>query len=246
MSLTNLEIEKLKSPIDNFETYEAYLDSFVSEDALKYLGNIDVARQLIELGINVKTEVLSKEEFYSKKQLFEKLRKTKYDVQSREYNFKDVDPAVYEVDPFLSAIAKREEDLVSGRLLVILFMRVKVKKPNGKIVEVSGYIDLAERLKTEDFRPILQGTKLLLPRKTDLSYYNWYTGACHINDSKNFKSETTFEGHHLIFKNKKDRKAIPVTAEQLDSETTQRIEVTSKIPEYEQTIIFDHFTKKRS
>jgi hypothetical protein len=246
MSLTNLEIEKLKSPIDGYDSYEAYLDSFVTQNDLTYLGNVDVARQLIELGINVKTEILTKDEFYAKKQLFEKLRKTKFDVQTREYNFRDVDPVNYESDPFLSAIAKREEDVVSGRLLVILFMRVKVRKPNGKVVETSGYIDLAERLKTEDFRPILQGTKLLLPKKTDLSYYNWYTGMCHINDSKNFKSETTFEGHQLVFKNKKDRKAIVVTAEQLDDEATQRVEVSSKIPEYEQTILFDHYTKKRS
>ena len=246
MSLTDLELEKMKSPIDNFETYEAYLDSFVTQNDLNYLGNVDIARQLVELNINVKAEVLSKNDFYAKKQLFEKLRKTKFDVQGREYNFRDIDPASYESDPFLSAIAKREEDVVCGRLLVVLFMRVKVRRPNGKVVEISGYIDLAERLKNEDFRAILQGTKLLLPKKSDLSYYNWYTGVCLINDSKNFKSETIFEGHQLIFKNKKDRKAIAVNTEQIEDESTRRVEVTSKIPEYEQTVLFDHFAKKRT
>lgn len=54
-------------------------------------------------------------------------------------------------------------------------------------MEISGYIDYAHRLKTEDFRPIFEGTKKLLPRPTDLSYYNWKTQMCVSNDSPNFK-----------------------------------------------------------
>jgi hypothetical protein len=56
-----------------------------------------------------------------------------------------------------------------------------------KNTEVSGYIDLAHRLKTEDFRPYFEGKKKILPKTTDLSYYNWKTGTCVSNDSPNFK-----------------------------------------------------------
>ena len=60
-----------------------------------------------------------------------------------------------EDDPFLVALAKREEALRNGRMTTILFIRDDPKE-NGKESkgknQVSGYIDLADRMKTEDFR----------------------------------------------------------------------------------------------
>ena len=41
--------------------------------------------------------------------------------------------------------------------------------------EISGYIDLAHRLKTEDFKNYFERVKVLLPRPSDLSFYNWDT-----------------------------------------------------------------------
>jgi len=67
--------------------------------------------------------------------------------------------------------------------MTIIFIRDKFKKKN----EISGYIDYSHRLKTEDFIPYFEGKKRLLPRMTDLSYYNWDTGVCISNDSPNFK-----------------------------------------------------------
>lgn len=83
---------------------------------------------------------------------------------------------------FLSALADREEDVLNGKKLTIIFVRVENKNS-----EISGYIDYAHRLKTEDFRPYFEGKKKLLPKPTDLSYYNWRTGMCVCNDSPNFK-----------------------------------------------------------
>lgn len=60
--------------------------------------------------------------------------------------------------------------MLNGKLLTIIFIRIETKNK-----EVSGYIDYAHRLKTEDFRPIFEGTKNLIPRPTDLSFYNWKT-----------------------------------------------------------------------
>ena len=84
-------------------------------------------------------------------------------------------------DDFLKALAEREEDVLNGKLMTIIFLRVEGKH------EISGYIDYAHRLKTENLKPYFEGNKKLMPRPTDLSYYNWHTGLCVSNDSPNFK-----------------------------------------------------------
>ena len=54
-------------------------------------------------------------------------------------------------------------------MTTVLFLRTYVKDKN----EVSGYIDLAHRMKTEDFRAIFMGNEIIVPKPTDLSYYSW-------------------------------------------------------------------------
>ena len=56
-------------------------------------------------------------------------------------------------------------------MTTIIFIRDNKNCKN----EISGYIDLAHRLKTEDFRLYFEGKKVLLPKPSDLSYYNWET-----------------------------------------------------------------------
>ena len=56
---------------------------------------------------------------------------------------------------FLDALAKRERSLKNGRMTTILFLRVITHGKN----EVSGYIDLADRMKKEDFKPIFMKKK---------------------------------------------------------------------------------------
>lgn len=246
MSDNDFDVENSRNVLDQFDNYESYLDSFVTLNDLNYLGNIEVARQLIELGVNIKTEILSKENFEKKKEFLAEMRKNQFQSKTQKLYFKCVkDSSIYKNDQFLMSIAKREEDIVNGRLLVIIFIRAKIKKENQKFVEISGYIDLAERLKIEDFQQYYERTKILLPKKTDLSYYNWNTGACYINDSKNFKNEENYEKQELMFKNKRDRKNISIASNKVDDENSARLEVTSTIPEYEQIVIFDHFSKKK-
>ena len=67
-------------------------------------------------------------------------------------------------------LAQRERPLKNGRMTTILFLRIAGR--DGKN-EVSGYIDLADRMKKEDFKPIFMKKKTLMPKETDLSYYNW-------------------------------------------------------------------------
>ncbi len=106
---------------------------------------------------------------------------------------------------FLQELAKREEQVLNGKLLTIIFVRVETKN-----TEISGYIDYSHRLKTDDFKEYFEGKKKLLPKTSDLSYYNWRTGMCVSNDSPNFKVDANSGSQGLLFRNKRDRKVINV------------------------------------
>ena len=67
-------------------------------------------------------------------------------------------------DNFLRELASREEANRSGKMTSIVFIRDN----NQRGQEISGYIDYAHRLKTEDFEPYFSGKKKLLPRPSDL------------------------------------------------------------------------------
>jgi hypothetical protein len=92
-----------------------------------------------------------------------------------------------EDSPLLAALAEREEKNRNGKLMV-RFVAVRARlltTPRQTIVfirdrnaagqEVSGYIDFAHRLKVDDFEAYFGRKKRLLPRPSDLSFYNWET-----------------------------------------------------------------------
>jgi len=54
-------------------------------------------------------------------------------------------------------------------MTTILFIRCKHKDNQ----EISGYIDLAHRMKTEDFRAVFMKNEIIVPNMRDLSYYSW-------------------------------------------------------------------------
>ena len=54
----------------------------------------------------------------------------------------------------------------------VIWQRVFLQLDTGEI-EISGHIDLAQRMKSENIMPYLNGEKRLLPRRGDLTYYNW-------------------------------------------------------------------------
>lgn len=87
----------------------------------------------------------------------------------------------------------------------IIFIRDK----NSKGQEISGYIDYALRLKTELFEPYFERKKKLLPKSSDLSYYNWETQTSTSNSTPNFQVIADSETG-LLFKNKRDRKVVNV------------------------------------
>ena len=93
-------------------------------------------------------------------------------------------------------------------MTTVLFIRCKQKKSKNE-TEISGYIDLAHRMKTEDFRAIFMKTERIEPRPSDLSFYSWESKQCYINDSPNFRTDASNE-EGLMFRNKRDRKLINV------------------------------------
>ena len=112
------------------------------------------------------------------------------------------------------ALRSRVQALRSGELLSILFIRTKMpRKPRsiylGTIgaparakmwdsikssvdgepgdMEISGHIDLDMRMKTENILPYINGEKRMLPKKTDLTFYNWDRGTAAYNSTDNFQ-----------------------------------------------------------
>lgn len=54
-------------------------------------------------------------------------------------------------------------------ILIVLFQSIIfIRDRNSRGQEISGYIDYAFRLKTEDFEPYFSGKKRLIPRPSDL------------------------------------------------------------------------------
>lgn len=126
-------------------------------------------------------------------------------------------------------------------MTTIVFIRDEGKA--GGRNQVSGYIDLADRMKTEDFKKIFMKKKLLLPKISDLSFYNWDSGQTHLNDSANFRSDP-HPKFGLQFRNLRDRKMINVNPEIAEpGDGTTREEIICE--EYTQVVFFDHQTRRK-
>ncbi|XP_003382446.1 PREDICTED: uncharacterized protein C4orf22 homolog [Amphimedon queenslandica] len=223
------------SIVTEFSTYEAYLDSQITPTDLYYLEDEELARQLVELGYRGSGEVIKREEFETRKIAAAASKLSRRDqTKDLTHTGKDLKGCV-----FLEALAQREEANRCGKMTTILFIRDR----NSKGQEISGYIDYAHRLKTEDFEPFFLGRKKLLPRRTDLSFYNWDTNICTSNSTPNYEiiADSTIG---LIFKNKRDRKVINVDPKASPGDNTTRTQVvTSK---YIHVILYDHITRRKA
>ena len=144
--------------------------------------------------------------------------------------------------PFLKALADREELVKSGKLTTIIFIRDK----NHKGQEISGYIDYGDRLKKENFELYFDRKKKLLPKPSDLSYYNWETQTSTSNHSQNFQViADNYEG--LLFKNKRDRKVINVDPKAKPGDNSQRVDIRdTKTEKYIQVVLYDHVTRRKN
>ncbi|XP_075242989.1 cilia- and flagella-associated protein 299-like [Convolutriloba macropyga] len=226
--------------ISDFATYEDFLDAQITVADLFYLEDEDLARQLVELGYRGSGEVLKRSEFEKRKELAEasKLSKTNQEMTLASYG-KSIK------NPLLKELAKREEANRSGKMTTIIFIRDR----NAKGQEISGYIDYAYRLKSEDFGPYFTGKKRLLPRASDLSFYNWETQKSTSNHTTNFEVITE-NTSGLLFKSKRDRKIInvdPKASTPGDNSTRTRIENNEDYPPvYNQVVLYDHITRRKT
>uniref|UniRef100_A0A3Q3CJJ4 Cilia- and flagella-associated protein 299 n=1 Tax=Haplochromis burtoni TaxID=8153 RepID=A0A3Q3CJJ4_HAPBU len=136
-------------------------------------------------------------------------------------------------DNFLKALAEREEANRSGKMTSVIFIR----DHNTLGQEVSGYIDYAHRLKTQDFEPYFSGKKRLMPARSDLCYYNWKTQVSTSNSSPNF--EVIYDDPNgLLFKNKRDKKILNLDPLSGPGEDSNRTFLQSDI--YIHVVIYDH------
>ena len=228
--------DMLDNGLAEFEKYEDYLDKQMSDEDLFYLEDTELARQLIEVGFHGKGEILTREQFEE--------RQKQYAIQKKQKDAKQpkaLSHAGSKIDHsnFLKALADRENDVRSGRMTTIIYIRDQKKGKN----EISGYIDLAHRLKTEDFRQIFEGKKQLMPKPTDLSFFNWDAQNATLNDSPNFRVDANSDAG-LLFRNKRDRKVINVDPmKNPPGDGTKRVEIESD--EYTQVVFFDHITRRK-
>ncbi|XP_008565769.1 PREDICTED: uncharacterized protein C4orf22 homolog, partial [Galeopterus variegatus] len=195
--------EKLTA-VDNvvtqFNTYEDFLDSQITTMDLYYLEDESLARQLVELGYRGIGEIVKREDFEARKAAIETVRLAER-TQKKTLTSAGKDLK----DNFLKALAVREEDNRNGEVSSVIFIRDK----NSHGQEVSGYIDYAHRLKSEDFEAYFNGKKRLLPRPTDMSFYNWDSHVAVCNSSPNYQViADNPEG--LLFKYRRDRKILNV------------------------------------
>ncbi|CAK8683128.1 cilia- and flagella-associated protein 299-like [Clavelina lepadiformis] len=221
--------------ITEFVTYEDFLDSQITSLDLYYLEDEELARQLVELGYRGSGEVLKREEFEARKQAAEASRLSKRSQQKTlASSGKDLRGT------FLRALAQREEGNRSGKMTSIIFIRDK----NLRHQEISGYIDFAHRLKTEDFEPYFSGKKRLLPRPSDLSFYNWETQTSTSNPTPNYQVIAE-NASGLLFKNKRDRKILNVDPKALTpGDNSTRTPVVTD--QYIQVVIYDHVTRRKT
>nr|XP_020450803.1 uncharacterized protein C4orf22 homolog isoform X3 [Monopterus albus] len=203
----NTDIGKMEygtAALTRFKVYEDYLDSKVTPMDLFYLKSREFARKLVEHGH--KGMVLSREEFEEKKaaaQAAEAAESSVFYSRSRRVTLASAGKELK--DNFLKALAEREEANRSGKMTSVIFIR----DHNTLGQEVSGYIDYAHRLKTQDFEPYFNGKKRLMPGRSDLCYCNWKTQVSMSTSSPNF--EVIYDDPNgLLFKNKRDKKILNV------------------------------------
>ncbi|CAD2214499.1 hypothetical protein AGDE_03653 [Angomonas deanei] len=219
----------------DYESYEEYLDQQVSTEDMFYLDDQDAARRIVELGYKGK-DLLSREEFEAARQLALagplKRRESAELICSAGLTFPE--------GSLLEALAKREELVRTGKLATILFIRDTVR---GQ--EVSAYIDFGHRLQTENFEEYFSGQKKIVPKRSDLSYYNWKTHSLFYNNSSTFQVLADSE-NGLLMKHKRDRKTVNVDPKAATpGDNSSRTELKN-CKDYIQVTLYDHVTRRKN
>ncbi|CAG5918910.1 unnamed protein product, partial [Menidia menidia] len=192
----------------------------------------ELARKLAEHGH--KGMVLSREEFEERKAAEQAAGMAKSNAFFNRSRTVTLASAGKELkDNFLKSLAEREEANRSGKMTSLIFIRDR----NTLGQEVSGYIDYAHRLKTQDFEPYFSGKKRVMPRCSDLCYHNWKTLVSTSNSSPNFEAICD-NPNGLLFKNKRDKKILNVDPWSGPGQDFSRTCLQSDI--YIHVVLYDH------
>ncbi|XP_029781909.1 cilia- and flagella-associated protein 299 isoform X2 [Suricata suricatta] len=218
--------------VTQFNTYEDFLDSQITTVDLYYLEDESLARQLVELGYRGTGEVVKRADFEARKAAIEIARLAER-TQKKTLTSAGKDLK----DQFLKALALREEDNRNGKTVIF----IRDKNPHGQ--EVSGYIDYAHRLKIEDFEVYFSGKRRLLPKPTDMSFYNWDSHIAIWNSTPNYQVITD-NPQGLLFKYKRDRKILNVDPKVPPGDNSTRIPIQTDL--YMQAVIFDHVSRRKT
>ncbi|XP_038299870.1 cilia- and flagella-associated protein 299 isoform X9 [Canis lupus baileyi] len=214
----------------------ALVDAVAEALGFNVLSQMDesLARQLVELGYRGTGEVVKREDFEARKAAIEiAMLAERTQKKTLTSAGKDLQ------DNFLKALALREEDNRNGKVSTVIFIRDR----NSHGQEVSGYIDYAHRLKIEDFEVYFSGKRRLLPKPTDMSFYNWDSHIAVCNSTPNYQViADNPEG--LLFKYKRDRKILNVDPKTLPGDNSTRTPIQTEL--YIQAVIFDHISRRKT
>lgn len=216
-----------------YPTYEDYLDSLVSPQDICYLKNSTVSRTLAELGYRSSGETLSRKQFE------ERLAAVLAYLYPTFKPFELASRNILCEDPLAKELQLRERPNRVGILATIIFLRHYTKTG----FEVSGYIDFAERLKNEDWKPFFKGNKRIWPRLDDLGFYHWRAQKVVTNPSMNYKVWVDpVKG--LLFQNRFDRKIVCVDPlATTPGNNSKRTRIVSD--DYEHVVLYDHIVMQR-
>ncbi|XP_013182278.1 PREDICTED: uncharacterized protein C4orf22 homolog isoform X2 [Papilio xuthus] len=164
-----------------FETWEDYLDSLIEIADLRNLRSIPSARIIAALGYRALGDTLSEKEFYARRAVIQNI------VYPITKPYVLVSEGTDLEDPFKRELAIRERANRIGILQSIIFIRHFTRSG----FEISGYIDYAHRLITQDWGPFFKSKKMLWPKDSDLGYFHWRHGTVRSNISRNYKTTIT-------------------------------------------------------
>lgn len=214
-----------------FETYEDYLDHFISSVDECYLQSLEVSRQLVEFGYRCAGETLTREQFESR-------RTAVINYILPDVTIKLASVGMISGNELQRELAVREKSNRLGILSTIIFLRETI--PNG--TACSGYIDYADRLfKDQTWGEFFHGDKTLRPKKSDLGYYNWRTGKVFSNNSPNYIVQLSTKG--MLFRNRFDRQLVNPAPNEVPGSNTFSHRIRCK--SYGLIVIFDHVVRQR-
>ncbi|XP_023247446.1 uncharacterized protein C4orf22 homolog [Copidosoma floridanum] len=209
-----------------YDTFEDYIESFITPRDLYHLRSKSISRQIIELGYHTEG-VLNQETFNKRVKMIKRYTYLIENPLELCTEFLPLD------DNLLKELAFRERANRIGRFFTIIFMQYtgKVQSP------VSAFIDYSYRLKAEDWMPYFMNTKRIKPKKNDLSFLNHKSGKLILNESPNFKPIVDSK-NGLAFQNVHNLKFVHVSPTLTEKSYPSRTTIHSPI--YGPVVLYDY------